>query len=192
MPQALLERLKKLLHGENAVRLVVVVGMAGLICLLLSSMLPKEEESGEIPEENASSYAAADADPVQLSDAYAHALECRLAEMLMQMEGVGHCRVMITVSGSASYAYAQNAQHHVESAQQEIQREHVILKEDGDETALVEHVQNPDVIGVIIACEGGQDYVVREQIIKAASAVLDIPTNRICVTQKINESEELP
>ncbi len=191
MPARILEQLKKLLHGENAMRMVVLAGMAGLVCILLSSLMSGEE--GEESSETKNAVIQAEKQAVfqiQSAEAYAAALEERLEEILMQIEGVGNCRVMITVSGSASYSYAQDAQQHMQEDEQEIQREHVILDEKEGDTALVEYIQNPEVTGVIVACEGGQNYVVREQIFEAVSAVLGIPSNRICVTKRINESGE--
>ncbi|MBQ8515738.1 MAG: hypothetical protein IJ496_10110 [Ruminococcus sp.] len=186
MPAAILERLKKWMQGENSVRLIVLAGLAGLVCILLSSFFPEEKEdpagTGAEPVQTA--------EPVQSAERYAQGLEARLEEILMQIEGVGKCRVMITVSGSESYSYAQDTQQHAQEDSQELQREHVIIDEGEGDAALVEHIANPEVIGVIIACEGGQNHVVREQIYEAASAVLDVPSNRICVTQRINESEE--
>lgn len=192
MPMIIPERIKKLFHGENAMRALVMVGLAGLLCILLSSLMPdeKETQSAATKADGVQADESSLLSQVQSAEAYAEALEQRLEEMLMQIEGVGSCRVMITVSGSASYSYAQDSQQHIQSDEQEIQREHVILDEEAGDTALVEYIANPEVIGVIVACEGGEQYVVREQIYEAVKAVLDVPSNRICVTKRIHESGE--
>ncbi len=179
------EKVKKLFKGDKGTRTLVLLGLAGLVCILLSSWLPDKDnkaEAEEIKENGALSAAEA--------DAYAASLEERLEGMLMKIDGVGNCSVMITVSGSVSYSYAKDSQQHVDAESQEISREHVILDEDAGDAALIEYAENPEVTGIIVACEGGDHNVVREQIYDAVGAVLDVPSNRICVTKLIEESGE--
>ena len=180
-----IEKVKKTFSGDKGTRTLVLLGIAGLVCILVSSWLPdKEEESETCTKSQADTISAAE------SDAYAASLEDRLEGMLMKIDGVGNCSVMITVSGSVSYSYAKDSQQHVDAESQEISREHVILDEDAGDAALIEYAENPEVTGIIVACEGGDHNVVREQIYDAVGAVLDVPSNRICVTKLIDESGE--
>ena len=47
-------------------------------------------------------------------------------------------------------------------------------------------VIEPNIRGVAIVCDGGENAAVRENIINAVSAVLDIKTNKISVSKKQN------
>lgn len=49
--------------------------------------------------------------------------------------------------------------------------------------ALVETAREPEIKGVAIVCEGGDDVAVIKRITDVVSVVLGIPTNRICVTK---------
>ncbi len=185
MLTAYTEKVKRLFKGDKGTRTLVLLGLAGLVCILLSSWLPDKEDKAEAEEmQDKGSVSAEEA------DAYAASLEDRLENMLMKIDGVGKCSVMITVSGSVSYSYAKDSQQHVDAESQEISREHVILDEDSGDAALIEYAENPEVTGIIVACEGGDHNVVREQIYDAVGAVLDVPSNRICVTKLIKESGE--
>jgi stage III sporulation protein AG len=178
------EKLKGSMNNEKSVRLIVLGGVAGLICILLSSWIPDSEKQTDEP----LTQTIDNAGLPEESQRYSGMLEERLEEMLSQIDGVGSCRVMVTVSGSVSYSYAQNAEQQLSENSREVKRQHVILDEKTGDSALIECAKNPEVIGVIIACEGGEHNVIREEIISAVGAVLDIPSNRICVTKKISES----
>lgn len=184
MQKAAIDKLKAYIRSEKGSRIIVLLGLAGLLCILLSGFIGSDEKE-EKPLTSANT-----ASEQQDTDAYVTLLEKRLAEMLMKTEGVGRCSVMITVSGSQSLSYAQDAEQYADEDSQEIKRQHVILDEESGDAPLVEYTENPEVIGVIIACEGGGNNVVREQIYHAAGAVLDISSDRICVTKLTEESEE--
>ncbi|MDE6020766.1 MAG: hypothetical protein K2H01_07220 [Ruminococcus sp.] len=181
------EKLKAAMGSEKSVRLLVLGGFAGLVCILLSSWLPDNENQ---PENAIESITENTDDLSEESLRYAGMLEDRLENMLSQIDGVGKCSVMLTVSGGVSYSYAQNAEQQIGENLQEIKKQHVILDEKSGDRALVERTYNPEVVGIIVACEGGEHNVVRAEIVSAVGAVLDIPSNRICVTKKINESED--
>lgn len=178
------DKLKKIFKGENSVRLIVIAGLAGLGIILMSSWFPEKEHETKDPSEISSEKACNNDD----SSAYAEKMENRLENMLSQIDGVGQCSVMITVSGGAIYSYAQNAQQEIGENVNELKREHVILDKDNGDSPLVESVRNPEIVGVIIACEGGEHNVVRECVVSAVGAALGIPSNRICVTKKNSES----
>ena len=186
MLTAYTEKVKKLFKGDKGTRTLVLLGLAGLVCILLSSWLPDKEDKA-VSSEGKQEKGAVSAEE---ADAYTASLEERLENMLMKIDGVGNCSVMITVSGSVSYSYAKDSQQHVDAESQEISREHVILDEDAGDAALIEYAENPEVTGIIVACEGGDHNVVREQVYDAVGAVLDVPSNRICVTKLIKESGE--
>ena len=49
---------------------------------------------------------------------------------------------------------------------------------------LTETVCLPQVCGVAVLCEGGGDIRVAARITELVSALLDLPSNRICVEQR--------
>lgn len=187
MPQTIREsfrKLQKLLHGEHAVRWIVMVGLAGLLCILLSALLPDDAtDSVADAQTEAVQTETQTAAQLQAAEDYAASLEERLEAILTQIDGVGDCQVMLTVSGSASYSYAQDTEQEIREDQQEVQQEHVILEEKTGDAPLVESMTHPQVQGVIVVCSGGDDPVTQEQVYEAVRAVLALPSSRIYVTR---------
>lgn len=180
MLKKITDRLADFMKSENSMRLLVLAGLGGLVCILLSSFFSgSDEESDILPDEAGNESLLSDT-----ASEYADVLEQRLESILTEIDGVGSCSVMVTVSGSSSYSYAQNAEQQYGENIRETKRQHVILDEKSGDSPLVECVRNPEIVGVIIACEGGDHNVVREEIISAVGAVLEIPSNRICVAKK--------
>ena len=60
-----------------------------------------------------------------------------------------------------------------------------------DGSALTETVCLPQVCGVAVLCEGGGDIRVAARITELVSALLDLPSNRICVEQRKAETLQL-
>ncbi len=63
------------------------------------------------------------------------------------------------------------------------------LLEDG--SALAETICLPQVCGVAVLCEGGGDVRVAARITELVSALLDLPSNRICVEQRKGQTLQL-
>ena len=91
--------------------------------------------------------------------------------------GAGKTTVMVTLETGEEAIYALDTQ----SGEMQSQQTHVLL-EDG--SALTETVCLPQVCGVSVLCEGGGDIRVAARITELVSALLDLPSNRICVEQR--------
>ena len=101
----------------------------------------------------------------------------RLEHLISQMSGAGKTTVMVTLETGEEAIYALDTQ----SGEMQSQQTHVLL-EDG--SALTETVCLPQVCGVAVLCEGGGDIRVAARITELVSALLDLPSNRICVEQR--------
>ena len=113
----------------------------------------------------------------QSSTEYQAQLENRLEHLISQMSGAGKTTVMVTLETGEEAIYALDTQ----SGEMQSQQTHVLL-EDG--SALTETVCLPQVCGVAVLCEGGGDIRVAARITELVSALLDLPSNRICVEQR--------
>ena len=100
-----------------------------------------------------------------------------VTEYQTQLAGAGKTTVMITLENGEETLYALDTQ----SGQMQQQQTHVLL-EDG--TALAETIYQPQVRGVAVLCEGGDDVGVAARITELVSALLDLPSNRICVERR--------
>ena len=104
-------------------------------------------------------------------------MEERLERLISHMSGAGETTVMVTLGTGEEVIYALDTQ----SGDLQSQQTHVLL-EDG--SALTETVCVPQVCGVAVLCEGGGDVRIAARITELVSALLDLPSNQICVEQR--------
>ena len=164
--------------GERGVRLVMILGAAGLALILLSGLFSSSEGADAVKTEESVQTDAAD----ELT-AYCEALETQLSDMLEKIDGVGTCQVMVTASGTQETVYAHNTQTDVEENRNQSQQSVVILDQSDGESALIEQVLPPEISGVLVVCSGASSSVVKERVVAAVQTVFDLPSNWICVAE---------
>ena len=161
----LLVTLQKKLQGRQGKTVLAAgIGLLAMLLILLSELLP----SGKTPSVEPAG---------QTVTEYQTQLETRLEKLISQMAGAGKTTVMITLENGEETLYALDTQ----SGQMQQQQTQVLL-EDG--TALAETIYQPQVRGVAVLCEGGDDVGVAARITELVSALLDLPSNRICVERR--------
>ena len=178
--------LAALLSSDKKVKVVVAVGLAGMVLILLSTLLP-QKSSGKQTLPIASSADTA---------AYAEQLEQRLERIIGQIQGVGECNVLVTLSGGSEYIYAteeksttKRSEDSAESnrsvnEQDTGEQQYIILQTDDGEQALLITEIAPRIGGVVVACTGGGNETVANQVVKAVTVALDIPSTKVCVTTR--------
>ena len=117
MWKQLLEFLRQKLKGENGVRLVVFLGIAGLVLILLSGFLPDKAKPSSRTETSRTETTASDLSMEQ----YCRQTEQQLVSILEQVEGVGTCQVMLTADGTSETIYAQDQEHEQGESRTKIQ-----------------------------------------------------------------------
>lgn len=140
---------------QGRTRLAVLIGGVAMLLLLLSELMPTGTEP-----------TAVRSAPQEIA-AYQTQLENRLETLIAQMDGAGKTTVMLTLE--------------TQSGQMQEQQTHVLL-EDG--SALAETIYQPQIRGVAVLCDGGGDVRVAARITEMVGALLDLPSNRICVEQR--------
>ena len=149
-------------RGEDV---AVLLGAAAMLLILLSELFTPSEKT-----------AAASAAPAD-DNVYRQQLEQQLSDLIAQVEGAGKTTVMITLESGEETIYALDTL----SGQTQEQQTHVLLD---DGTALAQTVCTPRVCGVAVVCEGGGDVRGAARITELVGALLDVPSNRICVEQR--------
>lgn len=157
---------------KKNVRLILALGLAGMLLILVSEFAgPEEKKTGrEIKCE----------DPYEDYIAYT---EKRLADILGKIDGVGRVSVMVTSQGTQENIYEQEVKESSSGEKGSRQSENsvVIVQNDGNREALVRKTVNPALNGVIVVCEGGNSSRIKEKICCAVSVSLGIETSRIYV-----------
>ena len=177
MWKQLLEFLRQKLKGENGVRLVVFLGIAGLVLILLSGFLPDKAKPSSRTETSRTETTASDLSMEQ----NCRQTEQQLVSILEQVEGVGTCQVMLTADGTSETIYAQDQEQEQGESRTKIQKKCVIVSDSGSQQPLVQQVVAPEISGVIVVCSGASSAVVQERVTKAVQAVLHLAASRICV-----------
>lgn len=180
--------LRGLLQKKNA---LFFLGIAGILLIFLSDVLfaPRPETDA----------AAQPAVQTAQRGQTEQELEARLAEMIGAVQGAGKVRVMLTLENDGETVYAYNEQNDTQTAaggtngaaerRQSYENEHVLIDAENGKQALVETCLEPEVKGVAVVCEGGDDITVVKRVTELVSVVLRLPTNRVCVI-KMTETED--
>ena len=176
---------------ETGYAKVAVLLVAGLVLVLLS-VLPMDTK-GEKKEENLSSQEVV-AKSNELDD-YVDSLEERLEKVLADVDKVGDVEVMITLKSSSETVLNKD----VSSSSQSYTKEGEQLEESGEqkeETVLVEEENGatspyvikkiePEIAGIVVICEGGDQPYVIQEITSAAEVLFSVSAHKVKVMKKL-------
>lgn len=175
------------LKGERGIKIIVIIGLAGMALLLLSQLLGGgESKSGT-------------ASPVKTQDnsAYQQQAEKKLTEILSGIQGVGKLSVMVTLESSTEYVYAQEQKSSRDKSEEykdgttaksgsteEIENKYILVDgQSGNQDALVKTIIEPKIRGVLVVCDGADSAAVQRRILEAIAKVCGINSSKICVTR---------
>ncbi len=181
----------KYVSGEKGKRIILIAGIAGMVLILLSSFWPKSETTKAKQEATTTAMTTSE---------YTDLLQQRLASIVNSIDGVGKSEIMVTLETGVQNIYANQEQKNTDKSQdmtgenttriQERQdvEQNVILVNDpeGGEKALIKTQLEPQIKGVVVVCQGGDDPVVQKRISQAVTTALDISSKRVCVTKLSN------
>lgn len=178
MKAVLSGRLKRLVSDEKKrVKLIAFIGIAAVLMIFLSEFLPK----------NSSPKESVDTGPPTYDTSYVSRAEERLTKLISSIEGAGKTELMLSVDGSEEYQYAEEKSAETESGGDEVkEKSQNKLFSDGNKNAVVKKIANPRFTGALVVCDGGGIPSVKERVIKAVSAALDLPASKICVECRKN------
>ncbi|MEG1932264.1 MAG: hypothetical protein RR075_04050 [Pygmaiobacter sp.] len=159
--------------------LVMLLGIGGILLIFISEVL-----SGGV-------HKAASVPKVtdEMMQQYVSDTECRLTELLNTVEGVGALKVMLTLENGTDYLYAttekstSSANPGTAATQASYENDYVIVDGQKGKEALIETYHMPEIRGVAVICEGGDDISTVKRVTELVSVVFGLSTNRICVTK---------
>ncbi|MCM1328570.1 MAG: hypothetical protein NC253_03940 [Ruminococcus sp.] len=170
--QEIIGKIKELAKKPAFLKAAVGAGILAMILILVSDFNGGEEEQKR-------SDVGVTGISFTSAELYAGETEKRLCETLTEIEGVGKAKVMLTITSTEEYVYAES----VKSGDSRTENSYVIIDKGSQKEALVKKINNPAISGVVIVCEGGDDPKVCERIYNAVSTALNIPTNKIYVAE---------
>lgn len=152
----------------------------------------KEEKAQEKPKTAAKTEAKGEEDSVEL-------LEKRLAAILNRVDGVGEVEVMITKKASSEKVIEKDiptVKNNLEetdstggnrSSNEEETNEETVYStySDGSKVPYVTKEIEPEIEGVLVIAEGGDNPVVKQNISEAVQALFHIEAHKIKVMKRI-------
>ena len=166
--------LQKASKDRKLTRIAVILGMAGIVLIWLSSLSPGKE-TDPAPTESGAGLTEAQ---------YRRELEEDLTRIVRAVTGDQSPQVMITLEDSGAGVYAQDYAESSGGGSKERDSSYVVLKDSGgSEHGLALQQRQPQVLGVVIVSQGAGNPAVREKLVNTARAVLGVSAGRICVVE---------
>ena len=180
----------RFLPGDRVLAIIVILGLIGILLIFISTYIKPSSYGSRAETEESEELTANELEK------YRSALSEELGNMLASMNGVGRTKVMITIGGTARNVYATDTDvNGRETSRKSGDDENgdrqsnekktciVIRQRDGSEKALSVGQLMPEIKGVLVVCDGGDDEDVRKRVTDAVKAALDIGDRHICVTK---------
>lgn len=172
---------------------VTILFLMGVFFLLIAT--PVSSFSGK--KETDSAEQRADTSDISTKniekDAYIEELENKLEQTIGGMEGAGKVLVMITLKGSGEKILDKNQPYESETTKSKAEnqesessriksdQETVLIEEEGDTVPIVVQELYPDIEGVVVVCEGGDNSELALHIKEAVEALFSIDAHKIVV-----------
>lgn len=178
-------KLQNMGKGKSQLLIILLVGV-----LLIVIAMPVKKTSDK---NNDGSQPALQTDTGDA--AYEQEIERRLETALSQAEGVGKVKVMMTLQSSSEKVIekdtentGQNMDESDKSGGTRTTKENSVKeatvydsKSQGEQTPYVRKEISPEIAGVIVVAQGGDNAVVIENITDAVCALFDVDTHKIKV-----------
>lgn len=169
------EKLKEAFGNKKSKnKILIAAGIVGILLILLSEIsTPSAKKETEVTKTDYT--------------AYVNELDEKLNSLISSIEGVGKCRVMITLKSTSESIYAKNIQNSQSDSSASQNSEYVIYDgKDGDSPILLQE-NFPQIEGIAIVCSGGDNVAVKERVIQCVSSLFNISSNRISVSKLSSE-----
>ena len=160
-------------------KFLIILGVLGILLIFLSSLggdEPETQNLEQIPEISA--------------EEYRKNLEKDIAKIVKGITGSKKVTVVITLESGISYQYADTLEgatadrtdKETTTSSSESKQGYITIKnQDGSEKALLVTAKMPEVRGVAIVCEGGDNQVLSEKIQNTVTAALNITSKRVYI-----------
>ncbi len=175
--------------------LILLAGIALVILSIPNGEKKSEKTKEEIKKEPENIIAVT-------NDTYEKLLEDRLMELLSNVEGVGKTKVMITIKSTGEkvilkerpYSKSTSSETDSEGGKrdtEEITQSEVVVYiegSDGSKTPYVMKETEPQIEGIVVIAEGGDNIYIIKDIKEAVAALFDVPSHKIKVMKMKNIS----
>lgn len=170
------ERITELIKKLRSPKALIIAGAVGIALILLSSLpsQPKKEAESAVFSE----------------EVYCKELEADIENLVKEITGSRKVSVVVTLEGGIRYSYADSKEQtrvedigkDSESSDTRIKEGYITVKNaDGGEEALLVTARLPEIRGVAIVCDGGDNALINQKILNAVTAALNITSKRVYI-----------
>ena len=157
--------------GKKSIALLAALFLIGLVLIMFSSGDKK-------PERETNSFSEQE---------YITVLENKLKSVIAKVDGVGETEVMVTLESGTKSLFAKDVTDSLDvSGDSKSLDSSSSLTYKSSSSSSKEPVtvgeSYPSIRGVAVVCSGAADEGVREKVIELVKCVLNITSNRVCVT----------
>lgn len=161
-------------NNKKSAIIIALIGIIGIILVLFSDFSFTDKSTDETAGEESS-----------VTSENIEVLEKKLSDIISKINGAGKTYVMITLETSKEYIYAESKEN--ESSENESDRQNsektdiAVIDSDSGEKPLVTRIDEAKIRGVFIVCDGGNKAVLKEKIIEAVCALLNVSANKVSI-----------
>ncbi len=175
-----LDRLKNAVGGGlKSPKMLILLGMVGLGLVLISSLLSSDDNSAKVAEQKGVTV-----------EEYRCSLQSEVERIVADITGDSSPTVVITLESGIRYSYADttasdysntsSASHSSQSGNSSHSYITVRSPEGGEEALLITELM-PEIRGVAIICNGGDNQATAEKIEGAVKSALGITSKRVYI-----------
>ena len=185
---------KKMLPQKNQLLILLLVGILLVVIAIPTSNKKKgsaSDDSKDSGNDSAASY-------VNTDEEYEQYLEKRVARALEYVQGVGKAEVMITLKSSGQKIVEKDQQSSSQNSEEEDSsggtrsvEERTTDKtsiyeqgSDGSQSPYVSKELTPEIAGVLVVAEGGDNAVVVQNITEAIQALFGVEAHKIKIMKR--------
>ena len=174
---------------------ILIVFLVGVFCLLAAtpfSNITNRSDKKRVKNDDTTIISQPDTKNIS-NDEYISYLENRLEQTIGGMDGAGRVMVMITLKDGGEKILDKNRPYESatdtskEEGKEEVSeriksmQETVLVEKEGDTGPIIVKEQYPDVEGVVVLCEGGDNKELSLQIKEMAGALFSIEAHKIVI-----------
>lgn len=178
-------KLKAILQDGKKLKIVIALGIVGILLIFLPTFLPKGEKTPTV---------APSTEPVSLSnEEYEERYREAVEALVQHISGAGRAEVVVTLESGVEYVYeteenttndTQNETEKSYSQKSSLERTTLLVEdESGRKKPLLRKTLAPKIRGVVVVCEGGGNIQVVERVTEAVTTALGVSSARVCVTE---------
>lgn len=190
------DKTKNILKKENMIVIILIGVLLLVIAIPVNPKKPKTEDVKQQPEDINQSFTDNSVED-NTDQTYVENLESRVEDILSSMEGVGNVKVMITLQSSqetivekdmptsrSNISETDGSGGNRNTNEMDIQETTVYTtNQNGDKIPYVIKTKEPEIEGVTVVAQGGDNAVVQKNISEVIQALFHIELHKIKVVK---------